>query len=73
LGDNGECPRQNIFYGLKTNFPFHQLFLDLLLSGLDLKRERELEFKEREKSLNALESGSAHIGLTVRYKPQAGI
>jgi hypothetical protein len=29
---------------LKRNFPFHWLFLDLLLSGSDLERKRE--FKE---------------------------
>jgi hypothetical protein len=40
LGDTGECPCQNTFYGLKTNFPFCWLFPDLLLSGSDLERER---------------------------------
>jgi hypothetical protein len=49
LGDTRECLGQNTFYVLKTNFPFHWLFLDLLLSGSDLERERELEFKERKK------------------------
>jgi hypothetical protein len=37
LGDTRECPGQN---NLKRNFPFHQLFSDLLLSGSDLERER---------------------------------
>jgi hypothetical protein len=32
LGDTGECLGQNTFCGLKTNFPFHWLFLDLPLS-----------------------------------------
>jgi hypothetical protein len=49
LVDTRECPGQNTFYSLKTNFPFHWLFSDLLLSGSDLERERELEFKERNK------------------------
>jgi hypothetical protein len=49
LGDIRECPSQNTFYSLKRNFPFHWLFLDLLLRESDLERERELEFKEREK------------------------
>jgi hypothetical protein len=40
LGDTGECPGQNTIYGLKTNFPFHQLFSDLFLSGSDLERKR---------------------------------
>jgi hypothetical protein len=40
LGDTGECPGQNtFFFGLKTNFHFHRLFSDLLLSGSDLERE----------------------------------
>jgi hypothetical protein len=39
LGDTRECPGQNTFCGLKTNFPFHWLVLDLLLSGVDLERE----------------------------------
>jgi hypothetical protein len=45
LGDTRECPGQNTFFGLKTNFPFHQLFSDFSLSWSDL--ERELVFKER--------------------------
>jgi hypothetical protein len=40
LGDTGECPGQNTFFGLKTNFLFHWLFSDLLLSGSDLEQER---------------------------------
>jgi hypothetical protein len=40
LGDTGECPGQNTFFGLKTNFPFHWLLSDLLLSRSDLERER---------------------------------
>jgi hypothetical protein len=40
LGDTRECPSQNTFFDLKTNFPFHQLFSDLLLSRSDLERER---------------------------------
>jgi hypothetical protein len=40
LGDTRECPSQNTFLDLKTNFLFHWLFLDLLLSGSDLERER---------------------------------
>jgi hypothetical protein len=40
LGDTGEGPGQNTFYGLKTNFLFHWLFLELLLSGSVLERER---------------------------------
>jgi hypothetical protein len=40
LGDTWECPGQNTFSVLKTNFPFHWLFLDLHLSGSDLERER---------------------------------
>jgi hypothetical protein len=40
FGWHWECPGQNTFSGLKTNFPFHWLFLDLLLSGSDLERER---------------------------------
>jgi hypothetical protein len=39
LGDTRECPSQNTFCGLKTNFPFHWLFLDLPLSRSDLERE----------------------------------
>jgi hypothetical protein len=39
LGDSRECPSQNTFFGLKTNFLFHRLFLDLLLSGSDLEKE----------------------------------
>jgi hypothetical protein len=39
LGDTGECPGQNTFCGLKTNFHFQQLFLDLPLSWSDLERE----------------------------------
>jgi hypothetical protein len=39
LDDTGECPGQNTFLGLKTNFPFHRLFSDLLLSRSDLERE----------------------------------
>jgi hypothetical protein len=41
LADNRECPGRNTFHRLKTNFPFHQLFSDLLLSGSDLERERD--------------------------------
>jgi hypothetical protein len=55
---------------LKRNFPFHQLFLDLLLSGSHIERERE--FKERKKSLCALKFSSAHLALGVEYKPPAG-
>jgi hypothetical protein len=40
LGDTGECPGQNTFFVLKTNFPFHRLFSDLLLSGSYLEREK---------------------------------
>jgi hypothetical protein len=47
LGDTGDCPGQNTFGGLKTNFPFHWLFLDFPLSWTDL--EKELVFKERKK------------------------
>jgi hypothetical protein len=39
LGDTGESPGQNIFFGLKTNFPFHRLFSDLPLNWSDLERE----------------------------------
>jgi hypothetical protein len=49
LGNTGECLGQNTFYSLKRNFPFHWLFLDLLLRGSDLERERKLEFQERKK------------------------
>jgi hypothetical protein len=56
---------------LKTNFPFHWLFSDLLLSGSDL--EKESEFKERKKGLGALKCSSAHVALAVWYKPTAGI
>jgi hypothetical protein len=73
LGDTRECSYQNTFYGLKRNFPFHQLFSDLLLSRSDLERESELEFKERKRSLGALKSGSAHVALAFRYKLPAGI
>jgi hypothetical protein len=41
-------PQPEHTYSLKRNFPSHQLFLDLLLSGSDLERERE--FKERKKA-----------------------
>jgi hypothetical protein len=40
LSDTGECSVQNTCLSLKTNFPSHQLFLELLLSGSDLERER---------------------------------
>jgi hypothetical protein len=40
LGDTRECPSQNTFFGLKTNFPFYLLFLYFLLSGSDLEQER---------------------------------
>jgi hypothetical protein len=40
LGDTRECPSQNTFHSLKTNFLFHWLFSDLLLSRSDLERER---------------------------------
>jgi hypothetical protein len=57
---------------LKRNFPFHQLFLDLLLSGSALERERE--FKERgKKSLSTLKSGSTQVALPVWYNPPASI
>jgi hypothetical protein len=39
LGDTRKGPSQNIFCGLKTNFPFHWLFSDLPLSWSDLERE----------------------------------
>jgi hypothetical protein len=39
LGDIREFPSQNTFCGLKTNFPFHWLFLDLPLSWSDIERE----------------------------------
>jgi hypothetical protein len=42
-GVTRELPWPEHPYSLKRNFPFHQLFSDLL-SGSDLKRERE--FKE---------------------------
>jgi hypothetical protein len=47
LGDTGECPGQNTFCGLKTNFPFQLLFSDFPLSWSDL--ERVVVFKERKK------------------------
>jgi hypothetical protein len=73
LGDTRECPGQNTFYGLKTNFIFQQLFSALLLSGSDHERKRELAFKGRKKRYSALKSGSAHVALAVQYKPLAGI
>jgi hypothetical protein len=36
-------------------------------------KERELEFKEKKKSLGALKSGSTHIALAVWYKPLPGV
>jgi hypothetical protein len=39
----GQLPKPKHPYSLKRNFPFHWPFLDLLLSGLDLKGR---EFKE---------------------------
>jgi hypothetical protein len=72
LGDTRECPGQNTFYGLNINFPFHQLFLDILLSKTDLERERE-SLRRGEKILSALKSGFAHVALAVWYKPPAGI
>jgi hypothetical protein len=38
-GDARECPSQSTFCSLKRNYPFHQLFSDLLLRGSDLERE----------------------------------
>jgi hypothetical protein len=69
LGDTGECPGQNNFFGLKTNFPFHQLFSDLLLSGSNLERELEFEERKKEKSLGALKLGFAHVALAAQYNP----
>jgi hypothetical protein len=43
LGLTGELSWPEYLYSLKRNFPFHQLFLDLLLTGSDLKGR---EFKE---------------------------
>jgi hypothetical protein len=40
LGDTGEYTGQNTIFVLKTNFPFHPLSLDLLLSGSDLEQGR---------------------------------
>jgi hypothetical protein len=55
LGDTEECSGQNTFYTLKINVPFYWLFLDLLLRGSDVERERELDFKDRKKkSFSAL-------------------
>jgi hypothetical protein len=36
-GVTEELPWPEHSYSLKRNFPFHQLFLNLLLSGSDLK------------------------------------
>jgi hypothetical protein len=40
-------PSQNTFFGLKTNFPFHWLFLDCLLSSQNLKERVKGEEKEK--------------------------
>jgi hypothetical protein len=72
LGDR-ECPSQNPFYGLKTNFLFHWLFLDLLLSGTDLEKERESLRRGKKKKPCALKLGSAHIAFVVWYNPSPGI
>jgi hypothetical protein len=45
LGVTRELPWPEHHYSLKRNFPFHQLFSDLLLSGSYLEKERE--FKEK--------------------------
>jgi hypothetical protein len=74
LGDMGECPSQNTFCGLKTNFHFHQLFSDLLLSGSDLERESyHLRRGKKKKSLGVLKLGSTYVALAVQNNPSSGV
>jgi hypothetical protein len=42
-GVTGELPHPEHPYSLERDFPFHRLFLDLVLSGSDLEREREFK------------------------------
>jgi hypothetical protein len=65
LGLTEELPQQEHPFSLKRNFPFYKLFLDLLLSGSDLKRS---EFKEGW----SRELSSAHVALAVWCKPPTG-